>query len=81
MNIYKPKIKTIYDLMKHGLLHPKRWCSVCDSEMRFIYDMDTNYEYKWMCPYCYKTEKITNSTPMIGINIIKFDLVLELWSK
>ena len=43
--IIKPKIKIIYEMMKAGLLHHRRWCNLCGTEMSFAYDIHELYEY------------------------------------
>ena len=79
LNILKPKIQVIYDMMRHGLIHPRRYCTFCTHEMRIIYNITELYEYLWACPMCFKQERITHSTPMLGLNFVKFDVAIELW--
>lgn len=47
--------------------------------MMFVYNIHELYEYHWICPFCFKPERLTHSTPMIGLNPIKFDIAVELW--
>eukprot|EP00347_Sterkiella_histriomuscorum_P018570 403345014 len=39
------------------------------------------YCYNWLCPFCFKPERLTHSTPMLGLNIMKFDVAVELWAQ
>ena len=80
LNILKPKIQVIYDMMRHGLLHPRRYCTFCTGEMRLKYSVCEMYEYIWVCPCCFGNVRLTQSTPMLGLNFIKFDVAIELWS-
>lgn len=48
--------------------------------MKFKYSHLEIYEYFWICPLCFKTERLTHSTPMLGLNFVKLDLAIELWT-
>ena len=52
-SVSKPAIDIIYNLAKHGLLHPRRWCTFCGSRMRLIKTSLDYCGYVWVCPVCY----------------------------
>ena len=48
--------------------------------MRITYNFSELYEYHWVCPFCFRPERLTHSTPMLGLNFVKFDAAVELWT-
>jgi hypothetical protein len=48
--------------------------------MRLVYSIADVYEYSWTCSMCFSTAKINFSSPLLGINFIKFDVAVELWT-
>lgn len=66
-------------MARHGLLHAKRICRICEHPMTIVYIEDTVYRYLWKCTFCFRGLPISFSTPMCTLNIRKFDIALECW--
>lgn len=79
--IKKAPIDIIYNYTKHGLLHPKRWCSFCATRMRMIKTRAEFLGYIWVCPVCFDAKRVTCSTPLNTLNLLLFDFALAMWVK
>ena len=70
----RPQIEVIYDWMASGLIHFRRNCDLCNSEMQIKHSLyETKYNYFWICCFCYREKHINYGSPMAGLNIRNFD--------
>ena len=76
-----PTIDIIKSYAMHGLIHGRRQCSFCDTEMRMIKTDKECDGYAWVCPNCFFGCNITDSTPIQGVRIRVFDMVVRLFER
>ena len=75
----KTPIDIIYSFAKAGLIHPRRWCSFCNSRMRMITTRKDYVGYVWVCTVCFTGCRVTQSTPLNTMNPLLLDFSLAMW--
>ena len=76
----RPQIEIIYDFMASGLIHYKRICDFCDSEMVVKHSMyEPKYNYYWSCSFCQRSKRLGSGSPFSGLNISALDRSIILW--
>ena len=66
--------------MASGLIHYKRTCDFCDSEMAIRHSMyEPKYNYYWICTLCFREKHINYGSPCSGLNIRLFDKSIIMW--
>ena len=60
----QPTIDIIKYYAMHGLLHGRRTCQFCNTEMRLIKTDKDELGYHWVCPNCFTGVSVADSTPI-----------------
>ena len=47
--------------------------------MRLIKTLQDQLGFVWVCPVCFTAKRLTNSTPLAGINLQLIDYALSMW--
>ena len=72
-------MKVIYKYVKAGLVHGRRNCWFCSTNMIACYDDYSENKVAWKCPMCFAIVEIGNSTFVPVARISEFDLFIKLW--
>ena len=66
--------------MASGLIHYRRNCDFCNSEMSMKHSLyEPKYNYFWVCNLCFREKHINVGSPCSGLNIRAFDKAIILW--
>ena len=65
----------------HGIIHGRRACVFCNTEMRLIKTDRDELGYYWVCPNCFLGCSAVDNSPLQGIRLRVFDIVVKLFER
>ena len=76
-----PTIDIIKAYAMHGIVHGRRSCVFCCSEMRLIKTDRDELGYYWVCPNCFTGCSVVDASPLQGIRLRVFDMCVKLFER
>ena len=77
----EPTIDIIKTYAMHGIIHGRRACVFCNTQMRLIKTDRDEIGYYWVCPNCFSACNVVESSPLQGIRLRVFDMCVKLFER
>lgn len=77
----QPTIDLVKAYAMHGLIHGRRSCQFCATDMRLIKTDKDDLGYFWVCPNCFWGVSVVDASPLQGVKLRSFDMCIKLFER